>query len=199
MIDQNDREPQPTPAEITASPAEPAPMPVQVQVPQALPFDGWVRPKRVQRPLVGATLWCFGALFWAYLVVGEIVLWTAVPEALGVLAVLGTFGVAWQRATSQMPQAPRVRWLLPGIIAFFGWLFALLVCSALFSTGGRDKAELTALLLWSIAAATYALGRHLTAQNRLPLSMRARAGRIALWVIAGIATLMAGVNIISYA
>ena len=42
-------------------------------------------------------------------------------------------------------------------------------------------------------------GRRLTALNPVPLSPRARAGRIAFWVIAGIATLLAGVNIISYA
>jgi|SRR6188768_1673034 len=180
-------------AEPTAPLAEPAPMP------QALPFDGWVRPRRVQRPLVGATLCCFGALFWSYLVVGEIVVWTAVPEALGVLAVLGTFGLAWYRATCQMPHAPRWRRFLPGIIAFFSWLVALVMSTAVFSTGGRQQAELAALLLWSFAAATYTLGRHLMGQVSVPLSSNARTGRIALWLIAGIATLLAGVNIISYA
>ena len=168
-------------------------------MPQALPFDGWVRPRRVQRPLVGATLCCFGALFWSYLVVGEIVVWTAVPEALGVLAVLGTFGLAWYRATCQMPHAPRWRRFLPGIIAFFSWLVALVMSTAVFSTGGRQQAELAALLLWSFAAATYTLGRHLMGQVSVPLSSNARTGRIALWLIAGIATLLAGVNIISYA
>ena len=69
----------------------------------------------------------------------------------------------------------------------------------MFSTGGRSKAELAALLLWSFAAASYALGRRLTALDRVALSPPARAGRIAFWLIAGIATLLAGVNIISYA
>ena len=180
-------------AEPTAPLAEPAPMP------QALPFDGWVRPRRVQRPLVGATLCCFGALFWSYLVVGEIVVWTAVPEALGILAVLGAFGLAWYRATSQMPEAPRWRWLMPGIVAFVAWLFTLLVSTAVFDTAGRKQAELAALLLWSFAATSYALGRHLMAEERVPLTPNARTGRIVLWVIAGIATLMAGVNIIGNA
>jgi len=191
MTDQDTYEPLAPPAEPTAAPPAPAP--------QALLVDGWVRPQRVQRPLVGATLWCFGALFWSYLVVGEIVVWTAVPEALGVIAVLSAFGLAWYRATSQMAQAPRWRWLVPGIIAFFAWLLMLAMSTAVFETGARKQAELAALLLWSFAATSYVLGRHLTAQQRVPLSPNARAGRIALWLATGIATLMAGVNIISNA
>jgi hypothetical protein len=166
---------------------------------QGFPLDPWVRPRRVQRPLLGASLWCFGALFWSYLVAGEIVVWTAVPEALGVLAVMGAFGLAWYGGTSQTPRLPHWRWLLPGIIGFCLWLLTLLISTAIFSTGGRSSAEMAALLLWSFAASVYALGRRLTALDSVPLSPRARAGRIALWVIAGIATLLAGVNIISYA
>jgi len=148
---------------------------------------------------VGASLWCFGALFWSYLVVGEIVVWTAVPEALGVLAVMGAFGIAWYRGTSQMPPAPRFRILLPGIIAFISWLVVVLLSSTLFSTGGRKNAELVALLLWSFAACAYALGRHLSALKRVSSSPFERASGIAFWLIAGIATLLAGVNIISFA
>jgi len=192
MTDQERREPLPTAAEPTP--------PLLVEPPfQGSPPDPWVRPRRAPRPLLGISLWCFGALFWSYLVVGEIVIWTAVPEALGVLAVMGAFAVAWHHGTSQMPRAPHWRILLPGIVAFGSWLVALLMCSAVFSTGGRKNAELAALLLWSFSASAYALGRRLTGLNRVSLSARARAGRIALWVIAGLATLMAGVNIISYA
>jgi hypothetical protein len=191
MTDQESREPLPAPAE-PPIPVEPAPLPRGIQL------DPWVRPQRVPRPIVGASLWSFGALFWSYLVVGELVLWTAAPEALGVIAVLGTFGLAWYRATSQLPPAPRWRWLLPGIIAFVSWLLMLLISIALFSTGARKQAELAALLLWSFAASSYALGRHLTAQYHVSSSTPARTGRIALWLITGIATLMAGVNIISY-
>ena len=191
MTDQDSREPLSAPAE---PPTEPLPAPPPFQ-----DLDPWIRPRRIQRPLVGVSLWCFGALLWAYLVVGEIVVWSAVPEALGVLAVLGAFGVAWYRGTSQMPPTSRFRILLPGIIAFVSWLVTLVMSSALFDTGGRKNAELAALLLWSFSAAAYALGRHLTALTPVPLSPGARAGRIALWLIAGLATLMAGVNIISYA
>jgi len=193
MTDQDSREPLPPLAGPTApaSPAEPAF--------QGLLLDDLVGPQRVQRPLVGVSLWCFGALFWSYLVVGEIVVWTSVPEVLGVLAVVGAFGLAWYRGTSQMPRAPHFRILLPGIIAFFSWLVMLAMSTAVFSTGGRRNAELAALLLWCFAASVYALGRHLTALKRVPLSTPARAGRIACWVIAALATLMAGVNIISCA
>jgi hypothetical protein len=200
MTDQEDDAPPSQPAELTVPPVEPAPPPAPpVPPPYGSPGDGWVRPRRVQRPVLGATLWCFGALFWSYLVVGEIVVWTAVPEAFGVLAVLATFGIAWYRATSQMPPAPRRHWLLPGILAFFSWLVALVISMIVFATDGRKQAELAALMLWSVAAGTYTLGRHLTAQEHVPLTANARKGRIALWLIAGIATLMAGVNIISYA
>ena len=206
MTDRDDHDPLPLPAEPkdlpleSASPMEPtAPSAAFAPSPQGLPLDGWVRPYRAQRPLLGASLWCFGALFWSYLVVGEIVVWTAVPEVLGILAVLVTFGVAWHRAISQMPHSPRWRWLLPGTIAFFSWLLTLGLSTAVFSTGGRKQAEFAALLLWSFAGAIYALGRHLSAQQPAPLSKNARNGRIALWVIAGIATLMAGINMISNA
>ena len=192
MTDPDSHQSLPPPAEHTAPP------PVEPALP-GFPLDPWVRPRRVQRPLVGVSLWCFGALLWSYLVVGEIVVWTAVPEALGVVAVLGAFALAWYRGTSQMPRTPHLRRLLPGIIAFFSWLLALLISTAVFDTAGRKNAELTALLLWSFAASAYALGRHLTALNRPPSSPFERASRIALWVIAGVATLMAGVNIISYA
>ncbi|HET7538512.1 MAG TPA: hypothetical protein VFK05_01525 [Polyangiaceae bacterium] len=173
--------------------AEPAP-PLQ-----GLPLDPWVRPRRIPRPLLGVSLSCFGALLWSYLVVGEIVVWTALPEAVGVLAVMGVFGVAWYRGTSQMPAMPRWRWLLPGIVGFFAWLFTLILSTSVFSTGERSNAEMAALLLLAFAAGAYALGRHLTALVRVPLSPPARAGRIAFWVVASLATLMAGVNIISYA
>lgn len=206
MTELDDRDPLPQPPESTdlseesPSPLEPTAPPVaQAPALQNAPFDGWVRPHRTQRPLLGASLWCFGALFWSYLVVGEIVVWTAVPEILGILAVLATFGLAWHRAISQMPQTPRWRWILPGIIAFFSWLLTLGISTVVFSTGGRTKAELAALLLWSFAGVSYALGRHLTAQQPVPSSTNTRTGRIALWVIAGIATLMAGINIISNA
>ncbi|MEI9947759.1 MAG: hypothetical protein WDO74_01980 [Pseudomonadota bacterium] len=192
MTDQDSREPVPPPAEPIAPP-----QPIEPPF-QGFPPHAFVAPRRVPRPLLGVSLWCFGALFWSYLVVGEIVLWTAVPEALGVLAVLGAFAVAWYRGTSQMPRAPHWQRPLPGVIAFFSWLLALLVSTAVFNTGGRNKAELAALLLWSFAASAYALGRHLTALKRVPLSTPARAGRIACWLIAAVATLMAGVNIISY-
>ena len=192
MTDQDSREPLPPPA-------EPAP-PATAEPPlQALPLDPWVRPRRIQRPLLGISLWCFGALLWSYLVAGEMVVWTAVPEALGVLAVLGAFAVAWYHGTSQMPRAAHWRILLPGLIGFFSWLITLLICSAVFETGGRRNAELAALLLWSFSATAYTLGRHLTALNYVSLSKPARAGRIACWVITALATLMTGVNIISYA
>jgi hypothetical protein len=194
MTDQDSRPPLPPPL-----PAEPIAPPPPIEPPfQGFPLDPWVRPRRVQRPLLGVSLWCFGALFWSYLVVGEIVVWTAVPEALGVLAVLGAFGVAWYHGTSQMPHAPLWRILLPGIIAFVLWLVTLVMSTAVFNTGGRKNAELAALLLWSFAASAYALGRHLTALNGVSLSTPARAGRIACWLIAALATLMAGINIISY-
>ncbi len=130
---------------------------------------------------------------------GEIVVWTAEPEALGVLAVLGAFGAAWQHGTSQIPRAAKRRRVLPAIIAFFSWLVMLAISTAVFDTNGRSKAEVAALLLWSFAATSYALGRRLTALEPVSLSRRARAGRLALWLIAGIATLLAGINIISYA
>jgi len=203
VTDPDSHEPLPPPAEPTApAAAEPiAPPPPAAGPPQpalAWPPDNFAR-RRVPRPLLGVSLWCFGALFWSYLVAGEIVVWSAVPEALGVLAVMGAFGLAWYRGTSQMPRLPHWRWLLPGIIGFCLWLITLLMSSAIFSTGGRSSAEMTALLLWSFAASVYTLGRHLTALNPAPLSQRARAARLAFWLIAGLSTLFAGVNIISYA
>ena len=76
---------------------------------------------------------------------------------------------------------------------------ALLMSSAVFSTGGRKNAELVALVLWSFAASVYALGRRLTALDHVSSSPFERTSQIALWAIAGLATLMAGVNIISNA
>ena len=192
MTELDSHEPPPSAAEHTAPPTLDEP-----SFPD-FPLDPWVRPRRIQRPLVGVSLWCFGALLWAYLVVGEIVVWTAVPEALGVLAVLGAFALAWYRGTSQLSRASRGSWLVPGIIAFCSWLVVLVICGAVFNTAVRKDAELTALLLWSLAAGTYALGRHLTALNPVPASKLERASHIALWLIAGLATLMAGVNIINY-
>jgi len=195
MTDAHSGEPLPP----LAQPAAPLPPAIEpAQLFQGLPLGNFTR-RRVPRPLLGVSLWSFGALFWSYLVVGEIVVWTAVPEALGVLAVMGAFGIAWYRGTSQMPRLPQWRWLLPGIIGFCSWLVTLAMSTAMFRTGGRSSAEMAALLLWSIAATAYALGRHLTALTPVPLSPPARAGRIALWLITGIATLLAGVNIISYA
>jgi hypothetical protein len=127
------------------------------------------------------------------------VVWTPVPELFGLLAVIAAFGLACYRGTSQMQGASGFRKALPGIIAFFSWLFSMLVFTAMFGTHSRSKAEMTSLLLWFLAAIAYAWGRHLVALDKVPLTGGARAGRIALWVFAAIATLMAGANIISYA
>ena len=88
MTDQDSHEPLPPAPEPEPEPgALPVPSNEPEQLFQGLPLGNF-RPRRASRPLIGASLWCFGALFWSYLVVGEIVVWTALPEALGVLAVM---------------------------------------------------------------------------------------------------------------
>ncbi len=183
------------PEPLPPPPTGPYPLPPAA----AMPDLSWGKPQRPPRPLLGTTLWSYGALLWAYLVAGEIVVWTAVPELLGVVAVLAAFSLACHRGTSQMPNASRLSRALPGVIAFFGWCFSMLAFTAVFATGRRSQAELTSLLLWFLAAISYSLGRHLVALNKVPSTDLARRGRVVLWLVTGIATLMAGANIIGHA
>jgi hypothetical protein len=67
------------------------PAPVSVPAPDvSLEIPDFSR--RTSRPLLGGVLWTFGALFWAYLVMGELVVSLEFNEALATAIVAAALG-----------------------------------------------------------------------------------------------------------
>lgn len=160
----------------------------RLDVPLAIPdFRGHKRGS-----VVDATLWSFGALLWAYVVAGELVVGVNLPEPMALLAVLVAFGGAWYcavapgfRGGASFPRLVAPVFLAVG--AFFSTI--LFACSV----SGHSTSEVQAIsvALWFVAVFAFAVGRERTRRRAAPsrVSSDQRAARFALWLISGVATL----------
>lgn len=144
------------------------------------------------RLLMGASLWTYGALLWAYVVMGEWVLGAKLPEVLGLGVVLMSFGLAWSASVRDARRAGADRWKLvtPGVTGLVLFALTIALASLLFASSRRGSVAATTVGLWLFAAAVYAAGRVLTARRKAKLSGWQLARSIALWVLSGLVTLV---------
>ena len=167
-----------------------APAPVAAPPLEQPPFDPapFATPARARRgrPVLGASFWIFGALLWAFVVMGEWVLKFELPEAFAVLAVLTTAGIAWFSATRHLKQ--RSQQVAPAALGL-GLFVVTLIFSTMVSTHRRSVEEGVAVLLWFFSAGIYFLGRYLTARPRQGRAALPLAATIAFWLMAGVGTL----------
>lgn len=156
---------------------------------------------RPGHPVLGPSLWTFGALLWAYLVIGECVLSFGLPEAVGFVLVLLAYGIAW---LASMPDtaAPANRWqkLAPGVTGLALFITTLFFAATLFGTSRRSHIAGITLLLWFFSATMLLLGRRWTLRAHSRRRLRwPVAGTVVLWVISGLVTLVALVSTLSRA
>jgi len=168
--------------------AQPAPMVAPPLEPPAFEAAAFAAPMRTRRgrPVLGASLWIFGALLWAYVVMGEWVLKFELPEAFAALAVLAAAGMAWLSATRHLTQRPQQ--LTPAALGV-GLFVVTLIVSTMVATHRRSVEEGVAVLMWFFSAGVYFLGRYLTARPRETRTSWPIAATVAFWLMAGVGTL----------
>ena len=151
------------------------------------------------RPVLGGSLWVFGAVLWAYVVMGEWVLRFNLPEAWGALVVLATFGLAWFSSVEHLT-APADRWrkLGPAALGLVLFVSMILVATLLLGSPRQSIAGAVTLLLWFFSAAFYMLGRRVTARPRVVQPRRRVAITIALWLLSGVGTIASLGSIMSH-
>lgn len=151
-------------------------------------------------PVLGASLWTFGALLWAYVVMGEWVLRFQLPEAMGALTVIAAYGLAWLSAVRDL-NSPADRWrrLLPGPIGFGLFVMTVLLVTLLFGTTRRSIVGAITVFLWFFSAAVYIAGRYVTARPRRPRTRARTVATVVLWLLSGVGTLIFVVSTLSRA
>jgi len=166
------------------------PPPVAPPLPD-VPFETLVRADR-GHPVLGPSLWTFGALLWAYLVMGECVLSFGLPEAVGAVMVLLAYGLAWFAAVPDLTApANRGQKLVPGCIGLVLFIVTLFFTTTLFGTTRRSHIAFITLLLWFFSATMFLLGRRWTVRTRTRRQRWPVAGTVLLWIISGLTTLVA--------
>ncbi len=185
------------PAPLSATKTNQAPPPEQspsLRDPSKSAFAGDVR-----RPLLGPSLWIFGALLWAYVVAGEFVVVADFPELIAILGVLLVYATSWfmavQGKRSEELDGP---WALaPGVLALALWGFTLVCVTAAFGSSSRSDIEAVTIGLWLLGAGVYFLGRRLTGPSKAPRSLSARVRTAGAWLVSGLATIAALVSAIT--
>lgn len=160
----------------------------RLDAPLAIPdFRG-----RKRGSVLDATLWSFGALLWAYLVAGELVVGVQLPESMAVLGVLIAFGGAWYSAVAPARRGgagwPR---LVAPVFLALGAFFATLLFACSVSGHSTTEVQAISVALWFVAVLAFAVGRERVRRRAAPsaVSSEQRAARFALWLISGILTL----------
>jgi hypothetical protein len=143
-------------------------------------------PPSRRRPLLGPSLWIFGVLLWAYVVLGELVVTLDFPELLAVLIVLSALAGAWWLSAGRADSG--MRRIAPLLIAIGLWA-GVIALSARAESGRSKTVALVTIALTLFALLSFALGRYLTRVPRPATKLR-RAGRVALWLISALVTLV---------
>jgi hypothetical protein len=173
-------------------PQYPPPPPIPLEVP--VEFSPAFR-QRPRHALLGPAFWVFGALSWAYVVVGEIVIGLGLPELLGALIVLATAGYAWVVASGLGDGEPfSLKRLVPLIVGVL--LFVLLIAFTVALLGSHNRSQISAvtILLWFASVFAVLLGRRWTPRESRPRSTGDRVRTAALWTLSVLATLIAMVS-----
>lgn len=151
------------------------------------------------RPVLGGSLWVFGAVLWAYVVMGEWVLRFDLPEAWAALVVLASYGLAWFSAVEHLTtRADRWRKLAPGATGLVLFVLLVLFVTVTLGTSRQSIVGGITLLLWFFAAAFYILGRRVAARPRVVRPRRRVAATIVLWLVSGLGTIASLGSIMSH-
>ena len=183
----------PLPAEASAGALLPeAPMQMQSPPIAQVPLDAeWGDISRKRRPLLGPSIWIFGATLWAYAVMGEWVINFDLSERLAFLSVIAVFAISWYSSTGYVPGGKLREKILPCVFGLGLWSLALLLAAAVFKSSRRADEEGVTVGLWVLAAAAYFIGRYLSTKRELPVSKLVRARTIFVWIVAMLATAIA--------
>lgn len=157
-------------------------------------------PVRRGHPVIGASLWTYGALLWAYVVLGEWVLRFNLPEGMGALTVIAAFGVAWLSAVRDL-KTPADRWRrwVPGVAGFGLFVVTVLLVTLLFGTTRRSIVGAITVMFWFFSAAVYIAGRVVTARPRVARTRARTAATVLLWLVSGLGTLVSVASTLSNA
>ena len=191
-MNEPDQIPSTHPADTAATPHYPPPPPIHLEV--ASPLAAAFRP-RSTHAVLGPSFWVFGALSWAYVVIGELVVSLGLPELLGALIVLSSTGYAWVVASGLGEGArfapKQLLSLLFGCVLFF---FLVVFAVSLLGSHSRSQASAVTLLLWFISVFALLLGRRLTPREPPLRSTGDRLRTTAIWTFAVIGTIIAMVS-----
>jgi hypothetical protein len=136
------------------------------------------------------SLWIFGALLWAYVVLGRFVATYALPESLALPTLLAVLGLAVFRAL-ELPRNTGAAWprRAAPIAAGLGlFVLVLLIAVSLAATAGPHPGALD-VALWFVAAFALFIGRQ-RARRDLPGRAATLLGYF-VWAACGAATLFA--------
>ena len=193
--------------EIALPPSEPGeapPVAPQETIASPAPRRSW--------PLLGPTLWVFGAAMWAYVTMGELATTYVssahmflVGEGVAVLFVLGATGGAWwmairaSLASAPARSTPRAisRGAGVALLAFLLWSFVTFVVSAFgLSSHHNLDGKITVCLLLLAGGAT-AGGRRLIGTDSSQKTPRQRSVARGLWIGVALITLVALIALVA--
>jgi hypothetical protein len=153
---------------------------------------------RPSRPMLGPSLWLFGALLWAYVVAGELVVRSSFPEPLGWLGLMFVLGTTWffaiERSFVEDPPVPneRAKRVFVPLAAAIGlWLATLILSTVIGATTPGDLDGLITVGLWLFSLAPFFVGRRMTGTQHPAIDPSRRPLAILLWIGATLVTLVA--------
>jgi hypothetical protein len=141
--------------------------------------------------LLARALWIAGALLWAYVVIGQLVVQQDLPEPLGLVALIGVIGACWficLRGGSLAPSLTRTLEIGTAVLAvlFFAASIALAIV-----IGSHTEENAVTLMLWLLSLIAFFVGRHFPRRHQPPSMSQHLAMFIGLWICAAVATLIA--------
>jgi hypothetical protein len=142
----------------------------------------------------GPTLRIFGALLWAYVVLGEWVVGMSFPEPLALLLVITVFGLTWARAVSHDPSPLHLGKVEPGLYALALWAAVLLVGVAVPGNDSPARVETVSAALWCVAAFSTFVGGLGRPRRPGARTLRTRAVRIAVGIVVALGTVLAALS-----
>jgi hypothetical protein len=136
-----------------------------------------------------------GALWWAYVVVGEFVVNLGLPEFVGLVVVLASMLATWAHAVGLREGAWfSVRKLAPLLLSLLLFLGLLFVAVSVFGSQSRTMASAGTIVLWFVSVFAFLLGRRWTALPRYGQTKNARIRTIAVWMLSGFASCVAMIS-----
>jgi hypothetical protein len=145
-------------------------------------------------PRAAAAARIFGALLWAYVVLGEWVVGRSLPEPFAVLCVAAVFGCTWLTSVGRNPGTPALDKIMPGAFAFALWALLLLLSSALPSNGEPSHVEAVSASLCFVGAAAFFVASAWYGAPAPHRTLGQRWARWLVWCVVGGGTLLAIVS-----